>query len=252
MESNLELRNLFEDYSNHIIISLSNSFSYHSNFSFNLCDKSIAQKHFDTYNIDETIETICYNLIKNGKCNIYYKYNKYGNDNKKDDNKLIITPYLNDKNKDFKKIKLIFPKSIIKSRKRIIKSFKYLDYSSIFSQNVEDIEITQKLIDASKIAKIEIDKICNPFYVSEYNIFENYSEIYCLYRVATKKLYQRKLLDYVLDKINDILVNELSLKDDDILIFNGFTQSELINIIDDLKNYNSSLGEISSKLYKRK
>ena len=56
----------------------------------------------------------------------------------------------------------------------------------------------------------------------------------------------------ILDKINYILHKELKLEHDDILLFDGFSQDELYDIITDLKNYKTSLGKISSRLYQRK
>lgn len=240
MNINIELRNFIEDYSSHIIISLSNTFKYNSNFLFKRGSASKIRDNFDINHLDKIVENICYDLISTGKSYIYYKI---------EDSKLIIT---NKKINNCKFIKLKIPKNIIKNWKKTYKMFSYLDYSNALRQSTDDISLTNNLINANSIAQLEIDKRCNPFYASQHGIFDYYSEWYCVYREANKKLFQRKLLDYILDKINYILYKELKLEHDDILLFDGFSQDELYDIITDLKNYKTSLGKISSRLYQRK
>lgn len=243
MEYNFELQKLYENFGNHILISLCKD--YNNYFSFNEGNKSKLSKHLNLYRFSEIIETVCYSLIRNGKYKLHYVIEQVKN-------KSVIKFYIKDI-ANYDKISFSMPKTVMtnKVRKKILKKLKYLNYNKMISKNSGDINKVKLLGEMQKNAVLKIGKMCNPFYINNFTYFDYYTDYYCIYRKAENMIYQRKLVDYVLNEINKTLSILFNLDEKDKINFNGISIIELEDIIADLKEYKTPLPDITTKLYQK-
>lgn len=237
---NYELQSLYQTFGKHILLSLCRD--YNNYFTFKLKEKSKLSTHILHYDISEVIIDVCYNLIRNGKYTIYSKleieedltYIKFSSN-----------PISN------KKIDFIFPSDIASNheRKKVIRSLTQLDSNKIYGDGMKGLKFMSAM---KKKADLETGKLGKNFYIYDANWSDYYNEYYYVHRKIREMIAQRKLINYVLDKINLALVDLLKLKKDDIILFNGMSLDSLYNLQDELEKNNRSVNSIYKELHERK
>lgn len=243
MEYNFELEKFYKDFGNHILLSLCKD--YNNYFSYKMGKKSKLLKRLSLYRFSEVIENICHSLVETGKYKMYYSIEKKGKEE-------IINFYSKNIN-NYDCIIFKMPKIIMSNKKRnnILKKIKLLNSNKMISENSGNLDRLKFLSEMQKKASLEIDKMCNPFYINNSSCFDYYTDFYCIYRKAKTMISQRLLIDYVISEINKLLMNLFELDNEDIIVFNGMTLVELNIIIEDLKLYKTPLPDIANKLYQR-
>lgn len=236
---NYELQNLYQTFGEHILLSLCRD--YNNYFTFKLKEKSKLSTHILDYDISKAIIDVCYNLIKNGKYTIYSKLEK---EEELTYIKFSSSPISN------KKIDFIFPSDIVSNyeRKKVIRSLTQLDSNKIYRDGMKWLKFMSAM---KKKADLEIGKLGKNFYIYDANWSDYYNDYYYVHREIKEMIAQRKLINYVLDKINLALVDIFKLKKDDIILFNGMSLALLYSLQDELEKNNRSVNSIYKELHER-
>ena len=236
---NYELQSLYQTFGEHILLSLCRD--YNNYFTFKLKEKSKLSTHILDYDISEAIIDVCYNLIRNGKYTIYSKLEK---EEELTYIKFSSSPISN------KKIDFIFPSDIASNyeRKKVIRSLTQLDSNKIYRDGMKWLKFMSGM---KKKADLEIGKLGKNFYIYNANWNDYYNDYYYVHREIKEMIAQRKLINYVLDKINLALVDIFKLKKDDIILFNGMSLDLLYSLQDELEKNNRSVNSIYKELHER-
>lgn len=236
---NYELQSLYQTFGEHILLSLCRD--YNNYFTFKLKEKSKLFTHILDYDLSDVIVDVCYNLIRNGKYTIYSKLEK---EEELTYIKFSSSPITN------KKIDFIFPSDIASNyeRKKVIRSLTQLDSNKIYKDGMKWLKFMSGM---KKKADLEIGKLGKNFYIYDANWSDYYNDYYYVHRKIREMIAQRKLIDYVLDKINLALVDIFKLEKDDIILFNGMSLDSLHSLLDELEKNNRSVNSIYKELHER-
>ncbi|MCI9585294.1 MAG: hypothetical protein HFH45_01500 [Bacilli bacterium] len=239
MEYIMEKEKFIEEYGRLILFSLSED--YHNFFSFAKGNKSKLSKYISLFRFHEVIERECERLIRNGKDILFYEVTE--NKNKKQIN------FITHKTKNSRTIKFILPKQIVPKRKKIIKKLTALNHNKVFKETDNDVDSMKYIVDMNYRGTLAKNKITKDVYYDSYSN-DFFTDYYNLYRRITAMKCQRKLIDYVLYTINNVLKKEFNLDENDIIQFHGKTLDDLDNYMLQLKNNIRPLNDISLELYK--
>lgn len=245
MKYNHELESFFESFGRHILYSL--CFNNRDLFQYKSGIVSQLRHYINIVDFPELFCYICETLVREGRIRIFYDVKN--NENEKS-MKLVVNK-TDIEESTHGDISFEFPKSIMSEnkRKRTIAKLALLDISQIDTSNEFEKSGWKFASEMMTKAQIEIGKVGKHFYMNgESNI--NFSDYYIVYRSIKQKIEQRKLLDYVLDKLNSEFVCILNLKSDDILEFKGVSVEKLNALLIDLKENTYPLTSIIQEIKK--
>ena len=239
MTNSLEYTFFVHDFVENILLSL--NLDYHHYIDFNN-KNGILNTKVDCYELDHTVSLIAYNLLINGKQQVFlYDIN----------DKVVISLIYSDKEKLLRKFVLKFPKQIMSDSKRKnilkkLKKMKYLDYGSC-----NDEKFPQYNLYIMDLVKRDYDVLTKDF-VSIRDSSKSSTDFYYLFREIRKRKSQKILINYIFDKLNYHFHKVFNnLDSDDIIIFKSHSLEELNILEDDLLNNKRTVSEVNKKLNPR-
>jgi hypothetical protein len=253
IEENLELIVFKRDLLEHILLCVNRD--WHNQIDFKNNDSKMKKllsdnDYFDDSEFGDLIEKIAYNLFIHGKTKVYFKY-EYKR--KKICHLNILCPWNNKKiNKsDYdRRIYLRLPMAIFSPirRMRILIELKNINSNNYFKKvNSKDYQNSIKFFtEMNTMSKLRILRLTKDLYCPTYN--EEYmTDYYFTYWLIKMRIFQRNLVDFVVD----VLSKEIRIitNDQDNIIIKGITINSLNKYFNDLMENKTSISDILNNIY---
>lgn len=231
-----DLSRFYKSYSVHILSSLCRD--YRDYFSFNLSNSCKLDIDISNFEFTHIFLDVCENLIKNGKYTVYCTVENKGD-------KLLIK--FTSAAISQKKINFVFPTTLISNhkRKKVIRVLEKINSDQLFRDGMKGIKFRT---DMEELLVKKLCKLGNPYLFDE-NWSSYYTDYYYVYKIIRKRIEQRKLVDYVLEKFNEYLKIEYKIVGNDAVVFKGIKSDTLNALLIDLKQCNKTVSEIHKALY---
>lgn len=236
MQNSTEYILFIKNFVENILLSLNCDYNKYISFKKNSC---LAKKiHYK--GIDNILSNIAYNLLINGKQQIYL-YSK--------DDKIVIS-LSNYKDKMLiRKFKIKFPTKVMTTfkRKRILITLGKMVYPN--NDNFMDKDYVRNNLFIMTLMRHKSLKLTKN-YVSVNIGLEKCTDQYILFREIRKRKYQKMLVNHILDKLNKQLHKVLKINDKtDNIIFVSQSLEEMDEIEKDLLNNKKTVDEAQKILY---